>query len=106
MLSLKCEVVDLEWWLAPSSERLRLCIYPYSERWSLCWSCIPFCEEVDCVCLAKCLPLVCEVVIELALCLASKCRGCVCKERSCVLPVVLPQILSGGSLCGSPVWTS
>ena len=42
-----------------------------------------------------------------ALCLTSKCRGCVCKERSCVLPViVLPQILSGGSLCGSPVWTN
>ena len=43
----------------------------------------------------------------MALCLASKCRGFVCKERSCVLPViVLPQILNGGSLCGSPVWTS
>ena len=28
-------------------------------------------------------------------------RGCVYNERSCVLPViVLPQILSGGSLCG------
>ena len=41
-----------------------------------------------------------------ALCLTSKCRGCVCKERSCVLPViVLPQILGGGSLCGSPLWT-
>ena len=40
-----------------------------------------------------------------ALCLTSKCRGCVCKERSCVLSViVLPQILGGGSLCGSPLW--
>ena len=39
----------------------------------------------------------------MALCLASKCRGCVVfvGERSCVLPViVLPKILSGGSLCG------
>ena len=41
-----------------------------------------------------------------ALCLTSKCRGCVCKERSCVLSVIiLPQILGGGSLCGSPLWT-
>ena len=52
-------------------------------------------------CLALCLSLICKVDIVVALCLASKCRGCVCKERSCVLPViVLPQILSGGSLCG------
>ena len=30
-----------------------------------------------------------------------------CKERSWVLlDIVLPQILGGGSLCGSPVWTS
>ena len=39
-------------------------------------------------------------LILLALCLAPKCRGGVCKERSSVLPViVLPQILGGGSLC-------
>ena len=64
--------VDLEWWLAPSSERLRLCIAPSSERWSWCWICIPLSEEVDCGCLAKGLPLLCEVVF----CVASKCRGC------------------------------
>ena len=60
--------VDLEWWLAPSSERLRLCIAPSSERWSLCWICIPLCEEVDCGYLAKCLPLLFEVVFVLPLC--------------------------------------
>ena len=31
----------------------------------LCWICIPLCEEVDCGCLARCLPLLCEVVIVL-----------------------------------------
>ena len=36
----------------------------------------------------------------MALCLASKCRGCFVGERSCVLPIVFAQILSGGSLCG------
>ena len=52
-------------------------------------------------CLALCPSLICEVDIVVALCLASKCRGCVGKERSCVLPViVLPQILIGGF----PVW--
>ena len=54
-------------------------------------------------CLALCLSLICEVDFVVALCLASKCRSCVYKERSCLLPViVLPQILSGGSLCGKP----
>ena len=28
------------------------------------------------------------------------CRGCLVGERSCVLPVCITQILSGGSLCG------
>ena len=43
----------------------------------------------------------------MALCLASKCRGCVVIEREVVYSwLYLPQILSGGSLCGSPVWTS
>ena len=51
-------------------------------------------------CLALCPSLICEVDIVVTLCLTSKCKCCVCKERSCVLPViVLPQILSGGSLC-------
>ena len=27
-------------------------------------------------------------------------RGCIVGERSCVLPIVFAQILSGGSLCG------
>ena len=40
-------------------------------------------------CLALCLSLICEVDIVVALCLASKCRGCVCKERSCVLQIVI-----------------
>ena len=53
-------------------------------------------------CLALSLSLICEVEFAVALCLTSKCRGCVYKERCCVLSViVLPQILSGGSLCGS-----
>ena len=44
--------------------------------------------EVIVVCLAKCLSFYCEVDIVVALCLASKCRGCVVfvGERSCVLP--------------------
>ena len=29
------------------------------------WICIPLCEEVDCGCLARCLPLLCEVVFVL-----------------------------------------
>ena len=27
------------------------------------------------------------------------CRGCIVRERSCVLPICITQILSGGSLC-------
>ena len=67
--------------------------YPSSERLIGCWLCAhpSFVRLIE---------------FWVALCLASKCRGCVCKERSCVLPViVLPQILSGDSLCGSPLWT-
>ena len=44
---------------------------------------IPLSEEVDCVCLALCLSLICEVDL-LALCLASKCKGCVVFERGVV----------------------
>ena len=56
----------------------------------------------DCFVLAKCLPLLCEVVFVVALCLTSKCRGCVCKERSCVLPVVVAP----NSRWRFPVWES
>ena len=54
------------------------------------WLCIPLGEEVNCGCLARCLPLLCEVVIELVV-------HCLCErlywlEKSWVLPViVLPQ---------------
>ena len=84
--------VDLEWWLAPSSE-----------RWSWCWICIPLSEEVDCDCLAKCLPLLCEVVILLVVyCLCERLywleRGVVnswlyCPKSSVEVPCV-------GVLCG------
>ena len=51
-------------------------------------------------CLALCLSLICEVNI-VSLCLASKCRGCICwREELCTPKLYLPQILSGGSLCG------
>ena len=41
-------------------------------------------------------------LILVALCLASTCRGCVVFERGVVYSrlLYLPQILSGGSLCG------
>ena len=38
----------------------------------------------------------------LALCLASKCRGCVCKERSCVLQI----IIAPNRQWRFPVWES
>ena len=38
----------------------------------------------------------------LALCLTSKCRGCVCKERSCVLQIVIAPNLQWRL----PVWES
>ena len=61
--------------------------YPSSERLIGCLGLYP--------------SLIYMVDIVVALCLTSKCRGCVCKERSCVLLViVLPQILIGGF----PVW--
>ena len=51
--------------------------------------------------MAKCLSLICEVDFVLALCLTSKCRGCICwREELCTLKLYLPQILNGGSLCG------
>ena len=67
--------------------------------------CIPLSEEVDCRRLARCLPLLCEVVIELVVhCL---CERLYSVEREVVFSrLYLPQILGGGSLCGSPVWTS
>ena len=42
-------------------------------------------------------PLSVEVIVVVP-CLL--CRGCIVGERSCVLPVCITQILSGGSLCG------
>ena len=64
------------------------------------------CEVIVEFVLAKCLPLKCEVKIVMALCLTSRCRGCVCKERSCVLPViVLPKSSVKVPCVGSPVWT-
>ena len=54
--------IDLEWWLAPSSERWSLDLYP---SW----------VELDCGCLARCLPLLCEVVIGLVVhCLCERLR--------------------------------
>ena len=55
----------------------------------------------DC-CLSGFVPsLICEVDLWVALCLASVLRLHSVWERSCVLPVIiLPKILSGGSLCG------
>ena len=83
-----------------------MCIAPSSERWSWCCVGIPLSEEVDCGCLAKGLPLLCEVVFVVALYLASSERLFLV-ERTVVYSILyLPQILSGGSLCGSPVWTS
>ena len=53
--------------------------------------------------LAKCLPLLCEVVFVLVV--HYLCVRLYWLERGVVYSlVVLPQILSGGSLCGSPVW--
>ena len=36
----------------------------------------------------------------LALCLASKCRGCIVERGVVYSQVIFAQILSGGSLCG------
>ena len=57
------------------------------------------------VVLAKGLPLLCEVVFVLVVhCL---CERLYSVERGVVYSVLyLPQIFSGGSLCGSPVWKS
>ena len=53
---------------------------------------IPLSEEVDCVCLALCLSLYCEVDIVVALCLASKCRGCICwREELCTPGCIYPN---------------
>ena len=62
---------------------------PSSERWRL-WL------------LAKCLSLYCEVDIMVALCLASKCRGCVVFERGVVYSRLLycPKSSLEVSLCG------
>ena len=57
---------------------------------------IPLCEEVDRVCLALCLSLICEVDIVVALCLASKYRDCVVFERG----VVYSRLL----YCPNPQW--
>ena len=57
-------------------------------------------------CLAKCLPLLCEVDFVLALCLASKCSGCVVIERGVVYswllycPKSLMEVPCVGVLCG------
>ena len=53
-------------------------------------------------CLALCRSLICEVDIVMALCLTSKCRGCVVFKRGVVYSpvIVLAQILIGGF----PVW--
>ena len=69
---------------------------------------IPLCEEVDRVCLALCLSLICEVDIVVALCLASKCRDCVVFERGVVYSRLLycPKSSVEVPCVGSPVWTS
>ena len=86
--------------MAPSSERLRLYIAPSSERWSWCWICIPLSEEVDCGCLAKGLPLLCEVVS----CVAS-CKRLYWLERGVVnsrlyCPKFSVEVPCVGVLCG------
>ena len=55
---------------------------------------------------ALCLSLICEVDL-LWLCALPLSVEVVLVERGVVYSILyLPQILSGGSLCGSPVWTS
>ena len=76
------------------------------------WVCgYPSCEEVIEVGLALCLvplsvevtvvwlsalSLLCEVIVVPSL----LCRGCVVRERSCILRFCIYQILSGGSMYG------
>ena len=59
-------------------------------------------------CLALCLSLICEVNFVVALCLASKCRGCVIFERGVVYSRLLycPKSSVEVPCVGSPVWTS
>ena len=82
----------LRLWFAPSSGRLRLWFALSSERWSWCLY-LSLCE-VDCGCLAKGLPLLCEVVFVLPrwrlywlseeLCTP----GCSCPKSSVEVPCV------------------
>ena len=57
--------------------------------------------------LALCLSLICEVDIVVALCLASKCRGCVVFERGVVYSRLLYCSKSSVEVpcVGSPVYT-
>ena len=69
---------------------------------------IPLSEEVNCVCLTLYLSLYYEVDIVVALCLASKCRGCIVFEREVVYFQLLycPKSSVEVPCVGSPVWTS
>ena len=62
---------------------------------------IPLSEEVDCDCLAKCLPLLCEVVI---VCIASV-RGCIGWREElytpgCIYPKSSVEVPCARVLCG------
>ena len=51
--------------------------------------------------MSLCLSLIFEVDIVLALCLASKCRGCILLERGVVYSqIIFTPILYGDPLCG------
>ena len=68
------------------------------------WLCIPLSEEVDCRCLAKGLPLLCEVVFVVALCLASSERLFWLREELCTPDCSCPkfsvEVPCVGVLCG------
>ena len=62
--------------------------------------------EVDLCLLALCLPLLCEVDIVLALCLASSERLYLLREELCTLMLYLPKSSVKVPCVRSSVWTS
>ena len=69
--------------------------------------CIPLSIEVIVVVWLSTLSLKYEVDSCLALCLASKCKGCILlREELCILKLYLPKSSVEVPYVGSPVWTS